>query len=216
MHVIITCKYGKDRMKNSREKVASSILDDQGQVTLWSVVGSGRISNSTCKYDRKKEKKENFIQYKRSETQHVHNTFKQIQSVTHHVLFTVFVIGPWQCSDTMTVSTTRCLTWSIVHVLVYEKDSIKTAEKKWQHSFSNYKVIRGVDAKGQLSPQSVVGSFRIQTPPSSHACHYQLVYKGSDEKQARKTDIGFPTITIWGLSVAKETKVLIRSSPKPY
>ena len=47
MHVIITCKYEKDRMKNSRGKVATSILDAQGQVTLWSVVKSGRISISS-------------------------------------------------------------------------------------------------------------------------------------------------------------------------
>ena len=33
----LTCKYEKDRMKNSRVKVATSILDAQGQITLWSV-----------------------------------------------------------------------------------------------------------------------------------------------------------------------------------
>ena len=35
MHVIISCKYEKDRMNHSREKVATSILDAQGQVTLF-------------------------------------------------------------------------------------------------------------------------------------------------------------------------------------
>ena len=30
MHVIITCKYEKDRMKNSREKVATSIFRRSG------------------------------------------------------------------------------------------------------------------------------------------------------------------------------------------
>ena len=43
-----------------------------------------------------------------------------------------------------------------------EKDPIKTAEKKWQHRFSHYKSM-GIfsEAKGQLTPQSVVGSCRI-------------------------------------------------------
>ena len=44
-----------------------------------------------------------------------------------------------------------------------------------------------LDTQGQLTPQSVVGSGRFQTPPSSHAYHYYLqVWKGSDEKQSRK------------------------------
>ena len=38
----------------------------------------------------------------------------------------------------------------------------KTAEKKWQHRFSHYKSTGNFsDAKGQLSPQSVVESQRI-------------------------------------------------------
>ena len=48
MHVIIACKYEKDLMKNSRKKSGNiDFLDAQGQVTLWSWVGSGRISNSS-------------------------------------------------------------------------------------------------------------------------------------------------------------------------
>ena len=50
MHVIITCKYEKDRIKNSRKKVATMFFDyksmgifsdAQGQLTPQSVVGSG-------------------------------------------------------------------------------------------------------------------------------------------------------------------------------
>ena len=52
MHVLITCKYEKDPIKNSRENVMTSSMaifsDAQGQLTPLSVVGSGRISNS-CK-----------------------------------------------------------------------------------------------------------------------------------------------------------------------
>ena len=50
MHVIITCKYEKDRIKNSMEKVATPFFhyksmetfsDAQGQLTPQSVVRSG-------------------------------------------------------------------------------------------------------------------------------------------------------------------------------
>ena len=53
-------------MNKGQEIVKTSFLDAQGQVTLWSVVGSGRISNSTkllfkvivnCKYEKDPIKK---------------------------------------------------------------------------------------------------------------------------------------------------------------
>ena len=60
-------------------------------------------------------------------------------------------------------------------------------EKKLQHRFSHY------EAQGQLTP--VIGSSQIS---NSHACHcYLQVWKGSDEKQPRKSeDSVFPFITI--------------------
>ena len=55
-YVIVTCKYEKDPIKNSREKVVHTVFfhfrsmgifsDAKGQLTLQSVVGSGRNSNS--------------------------------------------------------------------------------------------------------------------------------------------------------------------------
>ena len=56
MYVTITCKYDTDLIKNSWEKVATPFIpiislwdfsNAQGQLTLQSVVGSGRISNSS-------------------------------------------------------------------------------------------------------------------------------------------------------------------------
>ena len=57
VYVIITCKYEKDPIKKSREKVETSFFpnfkpmgifsDAQGQLTLQSVVQSGRNSNSS-------------------------------------------------------------------------------------------------------------------------------------------------------------------------
>ena len=74
MHVIITCEYEKDQIKNQQRKSGNidffkcsragnsvvrgwiwpnfgksgniEFLDAQGQVTLWSGVGSGRFSDS--------------------------------------------------------------------------------------------------------------------------------------------------------------------------
>ena len=99
MHVIITCKYEKDRIKTSREKVAT--LDAQGQVTLWSVVGYGRISKSKL-----------------------------------------------LCMSSLPACMKRIQS--------------KPAEKKWHTFFTYYKCMRIFsDTKGQLTPQSVVGSPRI-------------------------------------------------------
>ena len=48
MHVIITCKYEKDRIKNSREKVATPFFPLQPYLLPWEpVVESGQISNSS-------------------------------------------------------------------------------------------------------------------------------------------------------------------------
>ena len=70
----------------------------------------------------------------------------------------------------------------------------RTEEKKLQHSFSHYKSMRICsDAQGQLTP--VVGSSQIS---NSHACHcYLQVWKGTDEKQPRKSeDTVFSFITL--------------------
>ena len=46
MHVIIICMYEKGGMNKQPRKSGNIVYDAQGQVTLWSGVGSGRISNS--------------------------------------------------------------------------------------------------------------------------------------------------------------------------
>ena len=95
----------------------------------------------------------------------------------------------------------------------------RTAQKKWRHHFSHYKPM-GIfsDFQGQLTPHSWWSNqAEIRTCPSSHAClRYLQVRIGSDEKQQRKSgDTVFTIITLWELSVAMETRVLIRSGPKP-
>ena len=113
MSVIVTCKYEKERTKNSRERWRNRCLDVLGQETLWSVVGSGRISNSS------------------------------------KIL----------CISSLPASMKRIQS--------------KTAEKKWQNRFSHYNG-NFSDAKGQLTPQSVVERTEFRTPPSSYACHCYL------------------------------------------
>ena len=48
MHAIITCKYEKDRIKNSQEKVATPFFPLEPYLLPWKpVVGFGQISNSS-------------------------------------------------------------------------------------------------------------------------------------------------------------------------
>ena len=82
-------------------------------------------------------------------------------------------------------------------------------EKILQHRFSYYKSMRIFsDTQGQLAP--VVGSSQIS---NSLACHcYLQVWKGTDEKQPRKSeDTVFPFIT---LSFTLETSDLSWSNFK--
>ena len=85
----------------------------------------------------------------------------------------------------------------------------RTTEKKTATQFSQYKSMRIFpDTQGQLTP--VVISSQIS---NSHACHcYLQVWKGTDEKQLRKSeDTVFPFIT---LSFTMETSDLSWSNFK--
>ena len=96
----------------------------------------------------------------------------------------------------------------------FDQDSRR---KSGETSFFHYKPM-GIfsDVQGQLTPQSVVRAGRNSNSSSSHACHHYLqVWKGSDENRPRKSgDTVFSITTLWELSVAMETRVLIRSDPK--
>ena len=48
MHVLKSYKFKMDQINSKQEKEAKfEFLDAEGQLTLWSVVGSGQISNSS-------------------------------------------------------------------------------------------------------------------------------------------------------------------------
>ena len=104
-------------------------------------------------------------------------------------------------------------------------------EKKWQHRcfrrsraaysqvssgiWPKFDLIQAFCACPHYLQVSDLAEFR--THPSSYVCHrYLQVWKGSDQKQPRKRgDDVFPIITLRELSVAMETRVLIRPGPKP-
>ena len=50
MVILVTCKYEEDLIKNDGDRVMTTfnidLIDAQGQLTMQSVVGFGRISNS--------------------------------------------------------------------------------------------------------------------------------------------------------------------------
>ena len=96
--------------------------------------------------------------------------------------------------------------------------SWKTAEEKWQHHFSHYKAM-GIFFRRSKAANSPDGGqiwsdlVEFRTPPSSHACQrYQQVWKGSDEKQPRKS--GNTVFIFITLTVAIETRGLIWSNFK--
>ena len=80
----------------------------------------------------------------------------------------------------------------------------RTAEKKWRHRFSHYKPLFFQTFTASNSEFGGQNQAEIRTRPSSYAFHrYLQVWKGTDEKQPRKSgDTVFSIIT---LSVTMET-----------
>ena len=93
----------------------------------------------------------------------------------------------------------------------------KMKELECSQDFSHYKST-GIfpDAQGQLTPQSLVRSGRISI---SSEMLWMFLLPASMKKirskmKALEWSQHFPIITIWELSVAIDTRVLIRSGPK--
>ena len=152
MYVIITCKYEKDQIKNSREKVETSFShykpmgifsDIQGQLTQQSVVQSGRNSNLS----------------ELSCMSSLHASMKRVRrkqsrksGPTPFFFFSIITL-----SVTME---TRGWIWpnfkliqTLMYVIItykYEKDPIKNSREKWRHHFSYYDDPLG---RGQFRPQ---------------------------------------------------------------
>ena len=94
----------------------------------------------------------------------------------------------------------------------------KMKELECSQDFSHYKSM-GIftDAQGQLTPQSLVRSGRIL---NSSEMFWMSLLPASMKKirsklKALEWSQHFPIITLWELSVSMDTRVLIRSGPKP-
>ena len=162
MDVLITCKYEEDPIKNIGARVFTTLYvnfsDAQGQITLESVVVSGRNSNSS-----------------------------------------------------------KLLRMSLLPSRMRMIDS-KMKELECSQDFSHYKSM-GIfpDAQGQLTPQSFVRSGRIS---NSSEMFWMFSFPASMKKirskmKAPERSQHFPIITLWELSVAMDTRLPIRSGPKP-
>ena len=95
---------------------------------------------------------------------------------------------------------------------------LEMKELECSQDFSDYKSM-GIfpDAQGQLTPQSLVRSGRIS---NSSEMLWMFLLPASIKKirskmKALEWSQHFPIITLWELSVAMDTRVLIRSGPKP-
>ena len=93
-------------------------------------------------------------------------------------------------------------------------------ELEWSQHFSHYKsMVIFPEAQGQLTPQSLVPSGQISNSlrdvmDALVTCkNEEYPIKNEGAKSGHKI---FPIITVWLLPVAMETRVLIRSGPKPY
>ena len=89
---------------------------------------------------------------------------------------------------------------------------------EWSQLFSHYKSM-GIfpNAQGQLTHKSFVEYCPISNPSkilwlSSLPAR---IRKNQSKMKELEWSQGFPIITLWELSVAMETRVLIRSGPKP-
>ena len=146
MHVLITCKYQKNRMKNNREKVGNiDFLDAQGQLTLWSMVGYGWISNSSklsCMSSLPASIKKIGMKNNRGKSGNIDFLDAQGQ------LTLWSMVGLWLNFE---------LIQAFMHVLItckYQKDRIKNNGEK-------VVTLIVLDAQGQLTLWSMVESGRI-------------------------------------------------------
>ena len=101
-----------------------------------------------------------------------------------------------------------------------KKIHLKMKAQEWSQHFSHYKSM-GIfpDAQGQLTHKSLVGSCQILNPFESLWLSLLPARIKKNKLKMKELVYGghkiFPIITLWELSVAMETRVLIQSSPKP-
>ena len=137
MHVIVTYKYEKDRMKNSREKVETPFFPSLPYLLPWKLaVGSGRISNSSklsCMLSLPASLKR--IQSRKAEKKWRHH-------FSHYKPMGIFSDAQGQLTPQSVVQS--CLNLielvpALMHVIIackYEKDRMKNSREKVETPFS--------------------------------------------------------------------------------
>ena len=111
------------------------------------------------------------------------------------------------------------LLWLVLLSARMKKIHPKMKVLEWSQHFSHYKSM-GIfpDAQGQLTHKSLVQSCRISNPFKT-LWFFSLPARIKKIQLKMKNCSGhkvFPIITLWEQSAAMETRVLIRSGPKPY
>ena len=109
------------------------------------------------------------------------------------------------------------LLWLMLLPARMKKIHLKMKALGWARRFSHYKSM-GIfpNAQGQLTHKSFVGYCPISN--SSKILWLSSLsarIKNQSKMEQLEWSQGFPIITLLDLSVAMETRVLIRSSPKP-
>ena len=110
------------------------------------------------------------------------------------------------------------LLWLVLLSARMKKIHPKMKVLEWSQHFSNYKSM-GIfsDAQGQLTHKSLVGSCRISN--QFEILWLSLLPARIKKNKSRMNELewskDFPIITLWELSVAMETRFLIRSYSKP-
>ena len=108
--------------------------------------------------------------------------------------------------------------WFVLLSARMKKIHPKMKVQEWSQHFSHYKSMEIFpDDQGQLTHKSLVQSCRILNP--FKILWFSLFSARIKKNQSKMKELEchkiFPIITLWELSVAMETRVLIRSCPKP-
>ena len=126
-------------------------------------------------------------------------------------------ITPKSVMESCRNSISSKLLWLVLLSARVKKIPPKMMVLGWSQHFSHYKS-KGIfsDAQGQLTHKSLVGSCRISNPFENLWLSLlpAIIKKNKSKKELCGHKI-YPIITLWELSVAMETRVLIRSYPKP-
>ena len=138
MHVIVTCKYEKERMKNSREKVETPFFPIITYLLPWKPVGgSCRISNSSklsCMLSLPASMKRIRSRTAEKKWRHCFSHYKHmgIFSDVKGQLTPQSVVPVGRNSNSFELSCTSSLPASMKRI------RLKTVEKKWRRRFLHY------------------------------------------------------------------------------